>query len=161
MRMFMMDTAWVSSVEHLERFRTLPWYKWLGVVPAGFPSIRTGLMNFPLVYFARGLFKLENDELHFYAATPLPEFMKTYSDLNDGLQLQISSNQITSVERYHMNQAALSIYNLPFIRVKSANALLPDFLICSGADNLYAIRTYTEDLWLAMLDFRDQKLRQA
>ena len=65
------DVVWISSVDHLRRFHSWPWYaKWPGLLPKEFPKVRAGLISYPLVYFAQGSLSLSADRFEFSAGVP-------------------------------------------------------------------------------------------
>jgi len=149
------NVVWVSSVEHLQRFRDLPWYaKKLGLIPEGFPVVTAGLIPFPLVYFAQAMLTLKNGYLE--CSTLVPEG-KSYKNLRCDLQLYLAPEQVLSVSRFDMRQVAPTEVPLPFIRVKTISPGLPDFLVCAGSPDARSIGPETERLWHALASFIDRQ----
>jgi hypothetical protein len=150
--MLTFPNVWISSIEHLERFRELPWYKVLGLVPVGFPRVRIGFQNYPVVYLSRGLLEVDG-ELCFRAVVEAPRLMRSYSNLEDDLQFRLTRSDIVGIEPYKMTQAILSHFNLPFLRIRSNVGTLQDFLICAGGTNMSVIRVESQRLEVALMAF--------
>src|SRR6266702_962972 len=146
-----LDSVWVSSVDHLRRFQSLPWYaKWFGLLPKGFPRVKAGLISYPLVYFGQGILSLSADRFEFSARFPAPRTAKTYANLATDLRLSLAPNQVLSVSRFDMSQIASTATPLPFIGLQTTSGELQDFLVCAGATDVSLIARQTESLWFAL-----------
>ena len=146
--------AWISSLDHLQRFRDLPWYgKWFGLLPKGFPKVMAGLLFNPLLYFAHGTLSLDGGSLKCSAFLPAPKGLKSYANLDSDLRLSFAPDQVLSVIRFDMRQIVPTALPLPFIRIQTASGELQDFLVCAGSDDLSAIGRETAGLWYALVAF--------
>jgi len=160
------ETAYVSSVAHLQRFRGLPWYsKLLGLMLGDFPNVRfrAGILPsthaFPLVYFARGEISLSPSEFEFVARAPSSargSYSALYSNLDTKLSFVFQPHQIASVDVYDVGRvmpASVTSVSLPFIRIRTTTGQLRDFLVCSGSENRSEIAPETERLFVALRSF--------
>lgn len=110
------QVIWISSIDHLKRFRDLPWYsKWFGFLPAGFPKVKVGVQFSPLVYFSQANLKLTQDKLICEAFFPADTALKSYANLSSGLRLMLSPDQLSSVSRFDMRQVLPTALPLPFM----------------------------------------------
>lgn len=149
--MLTLDTVWISSVDHLKRFQSLPWYsKRLGLLPREFPKVRAGLLYSPLVYFAQGILSLSADRFEFSARFPALQFAKVCVNLATDLRLNFAPNQVLSAWRFDMRQIAPTAIPLPFIRIQAASGELQDFLVCVGSSDVSVIARETENLFFAL-----------
>jgi hypothetical protein len=152
------ETAYISSVEHLTRFQSLPWYtKQLGIGIGDFPyvtfSTGRGRLRAPLVCFSIGELTLSPEELKFRARFPVMS-LRSYSNLDTELYLTFKPRQILSVARFDMSQIASSAWRLrPFIRIQTSAQELRDFLVCSSPDDFSEARRETQNLFVALQSF--------
>jgi hypothetical protein len=145
------QVIWISSLDHLKRFGELPWYsKWFGLLPAGFPKVKAGLLFSPLLYFAQANLSLSQNLFTCQAFVPPTTAMKSYADLSSTLRLSLSPNQISSVTRFDMRQVLPTALPLPFIRIQATSGELHDFLVCAGSGDVSAIGRETGSLWHAL-----------
>ncbi len=108
--------AWISSLDHLQRFRDLPWYgKWFGLLPKGFPKVMAGLLFNPLLYFAHGALSLDGGSLKCSAFLPAPKGLKSYANLDSDLRLSFAPDQVLSVIRFDMRQIVPTALPLPLV----------------------------------------------
>jgi hypothetical protein len=146
--------VWISSLEHLQRFRELPWYrKWSGLLPSCFPRVRLGIISYPLIYFAQGTLNLNGSDLKLSTFVPPSDGMKVYANLVSDLQLSLSPDQVRYVTRFDMRQIVRTALPVPFIRIQTITHDLPDFLVCSGSGDMSVITRETENLWYALAAF--------
>jgi hypothetical protein len=147
--------AYVSSVDHLQRFQALPWYaKYLGFLPGDFPAVAIGGRRpIPIVYFASGQLTLSPTEFRFAAHVPDSSYWKSYTNLIEDLSFAVLPKDLLSVSRFDMRQVTSATVRLPFVRVQSNTGQLRDFLVCSGSDDLSKIATETEELLVALQSF--------
>jgi len=151
------QVAYVSSVTHLKRFESLPWFtKYLGIAPGDFPMVTVSGRSNPIVYFSSGQITLSPEAFKF-AACPPSDPWKSYSNLNVSLTLDLKPDQILSVARFDMRDVTSASVRLPFIGVQTSAGELRDFLVCSGSDDLNEIATQTEDLYVALRSFAASK----
>jgi hypothetical protein len=152
-----MDPVWISSVDHLKSFHSLPWYaKRLGLLPREFPKVRAGVLYSPLVYFAQGVLSLGTDSFKFSARFPAPTATKSYANLASDLGLSFAPSQVLSVRRFDMRQIVPTGIPLPFIRVQTKSGEPQDFLVCAGSSDVSAIARDTENLFFALSAFISQ-----
>lgn len=145
------EIVWISSVEHLRRFRDLPRYaKWFGIVPKGFPKVRAGLLYYPLLYFAQANLSLNGDRFQLSAFAPAYEGTKVYANLISDLRLSFEPAEVVSVIRFDMKQVMPTNLPLPFVRVQTTRGQMRDFLLCAGSSDPSLMAGETENLWFAL-----------
>jgi hypothetical protein len=149
----MIENAYVSSIDHLERFQSLPWYtKQLGIGLGDFPTVTLGARSYPIVYFASGPLTLSAAEFKFVARMPVYS-LKSYSNLNVDLRFDFHPDEILSVGRFDMASVTSASIRLPFLRVQTTARELRDFLVCCGSEDFTAVATQTEELLIALESF--------
>ena len=79
--------------------------------------------------------------------------MKSYHNLKDDLRFRLTRSDIVRIERYEMNQATFSHFNLPFIRIHSRVGTLHDLLICAGGNRMSTIEAETRKLEVVLRAF--------
>ena len=145
--------AYVSSIDHLERFQSLPWYaKQLGIQLGDFPTVTEGARSYPIVYFASGPLTLSPAEFKLIARMPV-DSLKSYSNLNVDLRFNFHPDEILSVSRFDMASVTSASIRLPFLRVQTRDRELLDFLVCCGSEDLTEVATQTEELLIALESF--------
>jgi hypothetical protein len=151
------EMAYISSLDPLKRFQSLPWYtKQLGIMLGDFPTVIAGGRSYPIVYFASGPITLSPKEFKFVARATVGPW-KSYSNLNLDLRLDFNPEEVLSMGRFDMYQVTSASVRFPFIRVQTTAAELQDFLVCSGADDLTEAAAETEELLVALESFAENR----
>jgi hypothetical protein len=152
---------WVTSVEHLYRFRgllecTAPQDRLRGCyqLPPDFPRIRGSVFGplrrpLPAVLLSSGDLHVADGHLTF---APLAPRFARYDCLID-CALSLPFQSLRSVSLFKLDYAAFRAFDLPFIRL---NALIPAIpgtpLVCASGNGPFAlgIRRRTERLFVAL-----------
>lgn len=144
------DPVWVSTVEHLDQFKTITADTSAAIkrggrynVPDDFPQVRIpaffGLFYAapaPLVTFSNGKLDLGEHKLLF-KAYPMRIMKNKISNLKDDLTFSISADEITSLEHYPFTSPINKAFNISFVRVYTSHeGFLRDFLVCVGGQGL-------------------------
>ncbi|SRR6266436_1633973 len=149
---------YISSVDHLRLFRSLPWYaRWLGILPTGFPRVRTVFYGYPALYFATGSLSVDQGVFAISAHTVSSGQRGPYKDLAPQFRLTVTPNEITSIQRFDMREIVKTDTPLPFLRIQTTSGVVRDLLVCSASRDIEAMRQETENLWFALGRLMDRR----
>lgn len=160
------EPVWVSTVEHLNQFKTITAdtsaAKKRGgryLVPDGFPQTRIAMFfglayssPSPLLMFSNGTLDLSENGLS-YKAYPFRLPNNKISNVKDDLAFSIPINEITLLEHYPFVSPINKNFNISFARVHSTQeGFLQDFLVCVGGQGLAfeKMRRANADLYAAL-----------
>lgn len=143
MRELLVEPAWVSTIDHVERASALlggaSWFAKLTGryrIPVGMPSMSmVGMLSaarWPLVILASGALELRPGELAF-GARPLRLPRMAAHGLDEDLSFAVSAGDVLLIERYRGASPFAAQFDVMFSRVRTRRpGLLGDFLLCVG-----------------------------
>jgi hypothetical protein len=128
----MNDLIWVSSIQHLNAFIPLSKDRSL-VKSSDQPKVRALFTWIPIIFYSKGMLKLEEDIIEYQASKPNNGILKGYKNLLNDLQFNLQYSDIVTIERYKHPEFINNYYNTNWIRIKTTNKQLDgDLLIAKS-----------------------------
>lgn len=132
--------VWISSVRHLEIYRSiikdtplLEKMKSNYEIPLDFPKlIVQNTHSLPIVHFSTGVLLITDKSINYKAVPQRNNFLKSIVNTKDDLLFEVEFSKIKSIDRYQVT-AFINYFSVNWVRIRFEDDILNgDILICNG-----------------------------